>query len=92
MLADPKTLKENNISALKTNSYSIDEIIKDANEWFEELIVPVSKHSRGYKIACKKLADEVISLRVKLKELQSCKSKPEKLSASPSLAAAVSAS
>lgn len=74
----PKDLKERNIQALITNNYSIAEIIKDANAWFDDLVVEVAPTSRGYKIACKKLADEVISLSKQLEELKKCQSTSEK--------------
>ncbi len=83
----PDNLKEKNIEALKTNNYSIEEIIKDANNWFDDLIVLVSPNSRGYKIACKKLADEVISLRKQLQESKRC----QKISEKPSTQVALSA-
>ncbi len=75
----PENLQEKNLESLKTNNYSIDECIDFANQQFKDLIVPVAKTSRGYKIALKKLADEVISLRNQLKDAQSCKTKPEKV-------------
>jgi len=83
----PDNLKERNIEALKTNNYSIEEIIEDANAWFGDLVVPVTNHSRGYKIACKKLADEVLSLRIQLQESKKC----QKTSAERSTLAALSA-
>jgi hypothetical protein len=82
----PKDLRDKNLEALKTNNYSIEEIIADANAWFDDLIVPVSISSRGYKIACKKLADEVISLRNQIQEAKPC----QKTSAKPSTPAALS--
>ena len=75
----PENLLEKNLEGLKINNYSIDECIDFANQQFNELIVPVTKTSRGYKIALKKLADEVLSLRKQLKDIQSCKTKPEKV-------------
>lgn len=82
----PPDLREKNAEALKLNEYTIDEIIKDANSWFDDLVVPVKNYSRGYKIACKKLADEVLLLRKALQEAKSC----QKTSAKPSTPAALS--
>jgi hypothetical protein len=76
----PENLLEKNLEGLETNNYTIDECIEFANQQFNDLIVPVSKTSRGYKVALKKLADEVLSLRKQLKDMQSCKTKPEKAS------------
>ena len=84
----PSDLIEKNIEALLANNYSIDEIIQDANDWFNDLIVPVSICSRGYKIACKKLADEVLSLRKQLQECKQCQKTSEKLSTQAALSAA----
>ena len=88
----PSDLIEKNIEALLANNYSIDEIIQDANDWFNDLIVPVSICSRGYKIACKKLADEVLSLRKQLQESKRCQKTLEKLSTQAALSAASSVS
>ena len=85
-MLQPKDLRDKNIESLKTNNYTIDEIISDANAWFDDLIVPVSTSSRGYKIACKKLADEVLSLRTQLQEVKQC----QKTSAKPCTQAALS--
>jgi hypothetical protein len=85
-LLKPDNLRELNVEALKTNNYAIDEIITDANIWFDDLVIKISEHSRGYKIACKKLADEVVSLRKALQEAKSC----QKTSAKPSTPAALS--
>jgi hypothetical protein len=74
----PENLLEKNLESLKTNNYTIDECIELANQQFNDLIVPVSKTSRGYKVALKKLADEVLSLRKQIKDDQSCKTKQEK--------------
>jgi hypothetical protein len=74
----PDNLKEKNVEALKTNNYSIEEIIKDANSWFDDLVVLLSPTSRGYKVACKKLADEVLSLRKQLQECKQCQKTSEK--------------
>jgi hypothetical protein len=82
----PPDLREKNAEALKLNEYTIDEIIKDANSWFDDLVVPVKNYSRGYKIACKKLADEVISLRKQLEESKKC----QRTSAKPCTQAALS--
>lgn len=76
----PEKLKEKNLEALKTNSYTVEECIEFANKEFDDLIVPITTSSRGYKLALKKLADEVISLRLKLKETSQCKTKPDKQS------------
>jgi hypothetical protein len=86
-LLKPENLRELNLDSLKTNNYSIDEIITDANIWFDDLVVPVSKTSRGYKIACKKLADEVVYLRAQLEEAKKC----QRTSAKPCTQAALSA-
>jgi hypothetical protein len=56
-------MSKDNISNLKTNNYTIDEILEDVDFWFSDLIVPVTTSSRGWKIACKKLADEVRLLK-----------------------------
>ena len=69
-------LKEKNQKALKTNNYSIDECIQDANTWFDELVVNVTESSRGWKLCCKKLADEVLNLRQELKSTQKNNLKP----------------
>ena len=74
----PHDLRQRNIEALKTNTYSIDEIITDVNAWFDDLVVPVSTSSRGYKIACKKLADEVCSLKKQLEEAKKCQKSEKK--------------
>ena len=84
----PSDLREKNIEALLANNYSIEEIIQDANDWFNDLIVPVSTYSRGYKIACKKLADEVLSLRKQLQESKRCQKTLEKHSTQAALSAA----
>ena len=81
----PDKLKEKNLEALKTNNYTIDECIEFANKEFDDLIVPLSPTSRGYKLALKKLADEVVSLRQKVKDTQPCKMKQEKQSSQVSL-------
>ena len=88
----PDNLKEKNIEILKTNNYSIEEIIKDADYWFDDLVVLLSPTSRGYKIACKKLADEVLSLRKQLQESKRCQKTLEKLSTQAALSAASSVS
>jgi len=82
-----ENLQQRNVDALKSNNYTIEEIIQDVNEWFNDMVVPVSTHSRGYKIACKKLADEVISLRTQLEEAKKC----QRTSAKPCTQAALSA-
>ena len=56
-------LLEKNLQNLSINNYSIDECIEDANSWFATLAIEINMHSRGYKLACKKLADEVQYLR-----------------------------
>lgn len=61
-------LHKRNLQSLAENNYSIDECIEDANLWFQSLAVEISVHSRGYKLACKKLADEVVRLRATLDE------------------------
>jgi hypothetical protein len=84
----PDNLKEKNLEALKTNNYTIDEIIKDANNWFDDLVVQLSTTSRGYKIACKKLADEVLLLRKQLQECKKCQKTSEKHCTQAALSAA----
>jgi len=79
-MMQPDKLKEKNLEALKTNNYSTDECIDFANEQFDGLVIALQPSSRGYKIALKKLADEVLLLRHKLKDIQSCKTKQEKQS------------
>lgn len=81
----PEKLKEKNLEALKSNNYTIDECIEFANKEFDDLIVPVTNTSRGYKLALKKLADEVVYLRQKIKDTQSCKMKQDKQSSPASL-------
>ena len=80
----PDKLKEKNLEALKTNNYTIDECIEFANKEFDDLIVPLSPTSRGYKLALKKLADEILYLRKQLKDLQQCKNKQDKASSQAS--------
>lgn len=55
-----------NLSVLESNNYTIDEILNDADFWFSDLVIPIDKTSRGWKIACKKLADKVRSLQKEL--------------------------
>jgi hypothetical protein len=61
-------LMAKNIKALETNNYTIEEIISDVDFWFSDLVIPVTDSSRGWKIACKKLADKVRNLQNELKE------------------------
>lgn len=56
-------LIKDNLENLKTNNYTIEEILKDADFWFNDLVINIGPSSRGWKIACKKLAEEVRSLR-----------------------------
>ena len=66
MILDTKTLKEKNLESLKSNEFSIEDCITFANEQFETLGVIIQNKSTGYKIALKKLANEVITLRNQL--------------------------
>jgi hypothetical protein len=74
----PDNLRDLNIEALKSNDYQIDDCISFANKEFDDIIILIQKKSTGYKIALKKLADEVLYLRKQLKDDQSCKTKQEK--------------
>lgn len=80
----PDNIRELNIEALKSNDYQIDDCISFANKEFDDIIILIQKKSTGYKIALKKLADEVLSLRKQLKDCQQCKKKPEKASSQDS--------
>lgn len=79
-----ENVKEKNQETIKLNDFSIEECIEFANQEFNALVVVINKKSRGYKLALKKLADEVLSLRKQLKDCQQCKNKQDKASSQAS--------